>query len=126
MPAEQKGAYSPQPPVFGERSGRLKAQDRAVPSVGVQRQTLSEKLETAFGGSERARRVVARQARDLADSGRLTEDMDVTLTVEEVISNMEDAPADCTLVERWNWWIGSLELSFGSYQQFRVRTDIET
>lgn len=91
----------------------------------VDRTRLVDELAAEFGGTERAHRAVSRQARDLADSGRLEADMDVTLTVEEVISHLDDAPDDHSLVERWNWWIGSLELSFGSYQRFRVRPDLE-
>jgi len=86
---------------------------------------LESALETEFGGSDTACRVVARQARDLADSGRLEDDLGVDLTVETVLSNLRDAPEDRSLIERWNWWIGSLELSHGGYQQFRVRPGIE-
>jgi len=91
----------------------------------VQRQQLLDELEVAFGGSERARHIVARQARDLADSGRLQEDMDVEVTADTVVSHMADAPAEYSLVERWNWWIGSLDLSYGGYRRFSVRTDLE-
>jgi hypothetical protein len=90
----------------------------------VQRQTLLAELEATFGSSERTRRAVARQAGDLADSGRLEEDMDVELTPEVVVSNLKDAPDGYSLVERWNWWVGSLDLSFGGYQRFSVRTDL--
>jgi len=65
--------------------------------------------------------VVARQARDLADSGQVAEDLGFELTVDAVLSELDDAPADHSLVERWNWWIGSLELSHGGYEQFQVR-----
>jgi hypothetical protein len=91
----------------------------------VDRTRLVDELEATFGGSEAALRAVSRQARDLSDSGRIAEDMDHELTVEIVISNLEDAPDDHSLVDRWNWWIGSLELSFGNYQRFRVRPDLE-
>jgi hypothetical protein len=91
----------------------------------VQRQQLLGELETAFDGSERARHIVARQARDLADSGRLQEDMGIELTAETVVSNLEDAPAEYSLAERWNWWIGSLDLSYGGYRRFSVRTDLD-
>jgi hypothetical protein len=91
----------------------------------VDRERLVDELEQTFGGSETALRAVSRQARDLADSGRIAADMDHQLTVDVVISNLNDAPDDHSLVERWNWWIGSLELSFGRYQRFRVRPDLE-
>nr|WP_159764155.1 hypothetical protein [Halovenus carboxidivorans] len=81
-------------------------------------------MEAEFCGSEQARRAVSRQARDLSDAGRIEEELGYELTVETVVSNLEDAPAEYGLVERWNWWIGSLELSHGNYQRFRVRPDV--
>lgn len=91
----------------------------------MDRERLVTELDERFGGSDAALRAVSRQARDLADSGRLESDLDIEVTVETVLSNLEDAPDDYTLVERWNWWIGSLELSHGGYQRFRVRPGIE-
>jgi hypothetical protein len=76
-------------------------------------------LET-FGGDAEARRAVARHARDLADSGRYAEDADVELTAEHVVVQLADAPNGGP-VERWNWWIGSLDLAFGGYAEFRIR-----
>lgn len=81
---------------------------------------LERALETFDGGAD-ARRVVARQAGDLADSGRYEADFDAELTVGDVVSNLADAPADHSLVDRWNWWIGALEISHGGYGRFRVR-----
>jgi hypothetical protein len=78
-------------------------------------------LREAFGGTDAQRRVVARQARDLADSGQLAADRGVEPTVDSVIDDMADAPDDCDLVERWNWWIGSLETAYGGYERFSVR-----
>jgi hypothetical protein len=92
--------------------------------TGVNREVLRTELADAFGGSERTRRIVARTASDLADSGRLEDDMSIEVTPRTVISNLEDAPEEYSLVERWNWWIGSLELSHGGYQRFRVRPDV--
>ncbi|QLH81549.1 hypothetical protein [Halosimplex pelagicum] len=86
----------------------------------MNRERLESELER-FEGDADARRVVARQARDLADSGRVAEDLEFELTVETVLENLADAPADHSLVERWNWWIGSLELSHGGYERFQVR-----
>ena len=91
----------------------------------MDRERLVDELEDRYGGTETALRAVSRQARDLADSGRIDEDMDYRLSVDAVISNLDDAPAEYTVLERWNWWIGSLELSFGNYQRFRVRPDLE-
>lgn len=89
----------------------------------MDKRTLERELEVAFGGSEQARAVIARQARDLADSGSIEADLDFELTVETVIENLDDAPDDHTLIERWNWWLSSLELSHGGYTRFRVRPD---
>jgi hypothetical protein len=86
----------------------------------VDRDRLEREL-AVFDGDPDARRVVARQACDLADSGRAREDLGVELTVETVVDELRDAPDDHSLVERWNWWIGSLELSHGGYERFRVR-----
>lgn len=90
----------------------------------MNRERLEDELAREFGGSERARRVVSRQARDLADSGMIDDHFGAELTVEDVVDNMADAPDGHTVVERWNWWIGSLELSHGGYNRFRVRTDV--
>jgi hypothetical protein len=90
----------------------------------MDREALETRLEAAFGGSEQARRVVSRQARDLADSGLVADHFGAELTTEDVVANMRDAPDGHTLVERWNWWVGSLEVSHGGYNRFRVRNDV--
>jgi hypothetical protein len=90
----------------------------------VERERLEEELADVFGGDEQTLRAISRQARDLADSGRITEDFGHELTVEVVIDNLQDAPEDRSLVERWNWWVGSLDLSKGGYQRFHVRPDV--
>jgi hypothetical protein len=73
-----------------------------------------------FGGGEGERRTVARQARDLADSGKHAHDRSHPLTVEVILSELSDAreggPAD-----RWNWWMGALEVAYGGYEPFQVR-----
>ncbi|WP_136716810.1 hypothetical protein [Halorientalis salina] len=84
---------------------------------------LDRALAEAFEGSESARRVVARQARDLADAGKIEAELGFELTPEQIVSNLNDAPEDHDLVERWNWWLDSLELSHGGYNRFRVRPD---
>jgi hypothetical protein len=91
----------------------------------VDDQHLRDELEAAFGASGPDRRVVARQARDLADSGRIARDLGFELTAEAIVSNLADAPAGYSLVERWNWWIGSLDLSHGGYQRFSIRREVE-
>jgi len=90
----------------------------------VDQEQLASELHRAFGGDEQSLNVVARQARDLADSGRLQDDLGVEATATTVVSNLEDAPAEYSVVERWNWWIGSLDLSHGGYRRFSVREDI--
>ncbi len=90
----------------------------------MKRGRLERELETQFGGDEQTRRAISRQARDLADSGRIAADFDYELTVDTVIGHLTDAPDEHTLVERWNWWVGSLDLSKGSYQRFQVRPDV--
>lgn len=83
---------------------------------------LDAALEAEFGGTDAERRVVARQARDLADAGRLEADRGEAVTAETVVDELRDAPADNDLVERWNWWLGSLETAYGGYDRFTVRT----
>ena len=87
----------------------------------MDRTALETELQAAFDAGDRSARVVARQAQDLSDSGRVAEDLGMELSVEVVVSNLEDAPGDYTLLERWNWWLGSLELSHGGYEHFRIR-----
>ena len=89
----------------------------------MDKRTLERELDVAFGGTERARQVVARQARDLSDAGYIAEDLDFELTVEDVIEHLQDAPEDHTLIERWNWWLSSLELSHGGNNRCEGRAD---
>ncbi|MFT4944518.1 MAG: hypothetical protein ACI9K3_000451 [Halovenus sp.] len=92
----------------------------------MDRTRLLERLGSEFAASERAVRTVARQAGDLADSEQFHSDAGYELTTSVVLDNLDDAPGAYTLVERWNWWVGSLELAYGeTYYRFRVRTDIE-
>lgn len=86
---------------------------------------LREELQRQFDASERAVRVVTRQACDLADSGRIENDLGSPLTVTALCTHLADAPDEYTLVQRWNWWLGSLEFAFGGYLEFLIRTDIE-
>jgi hypothetical protein len=89
----------------------------------MNRRQLEAELEERFGESA-GLGPVSRQAQDLAAAQQIDEDLGFELTIETIISNLEDAPEDHTVVERWNWWIRSLELSHGSYQRFRVRPDL--
>ena len=83
-------------------------------------QRFETRLDEAFEGNGGTRRVVARQARDLADSGQFETDMDRELTAAVVVENLRDAPEDLVLPEKWNWWMGALELAYGGYDRFRV------
>ena len=91
----------------------------------VDREHLVEILTSEFDATDDGLRAVSRQARDLADSGTVDDDLGFEVTTETVVSNLQDAPDEYTLIERWNWWIGSLDLSHGGYQRFRVRPDVE-
>lgn len=73
-----------------------------------------------FGGPEAERRTVARQAVDLADSGRYREDSGRRLTVDLIVDELADAP-DGSPADRWNWWIGVLSVAYGGYEGFAVR-----
>ena len=86
----------------------------------MNRELLDVRLERAFGAPPEERRVVVRQAGDLHDSGRYAETHGVELTVEHVIDNLAEAPEDHGLVERWNWWIGALDLAHEEYTRFRI------
>ncbi|WP_227357008.1 hypothetical protein [Haladaptatus salinisoli] len=82
---------------------------------------LDRRLREAFDAPDGERRVVVRQARDLADSGRYRADAGVELSAEAVVSHLRDAPDDHLLPEKWNWWMGSLEVAYGGYAEFQVR-----
>jgi hypothetical protein len=90
----------------------------------MDRTHVEQQLQAAFGGDQQARRAISRQARDLADAGRVDADFGYELTVDVIVDNLRDAPDDHSLVERWNWWVGSLDLATGGYQRFHVRPDV--
>ncbi len=73
-----------------------------------------------FGGSAGERQAVARHARDLADDGRFERDDGNRLTAERIVAELADAPEGGP-ADRWNWWLGSLELAYGGYAEFQVR-----
>lgn len=87
----------------------------------VDRVHLREALVDRFDASEEQCRVVARAAGDLADMGQYEADIGVALTADQVLAELKDAPDDYEVVQRWNWWIGSLEVAYGDYDQFRIR-----
>jgi len=78
-------------------------------------------LSEEFGGDPDERRVITREARDLADSGKPKRDRGHALTVPDVLRHLSDAPDDSSLVERWNWWMGALDTAYGGYERFTVR-----
>ena len=87
----------------------------------MNRELLTLRLEKVFGAPAEERRVVVRQAGDLHDSGRYAETHGTELTVDTVVSSLSEAPEDLGLVERWNWWIGALNLAHEEYDRFRIR-----
>ena len=93
-------------------------------TTAVDRERLKRELADEFGGDEETLRAVSRQGRDLADAGRIDEDFGHELTVAYVVDELADAPEDHSLAERWNWWVGSLDLSQGGYRRFHVRPDV--
>ncbi|MFW5974392.1 MAG: hypothetical protein ACOCPZ_03335 [Natrialbaceae archaeon] len=82
---------------------------------------LIEALREAFDGEDGEYRVVARQARDLADAGIVAADRGERLTVAEIVRNLADAPEESSVAERWNWWLGALDAAYGGYREFEVR-----
>jgi hypothetical protein len=86
----------------------------------VNESELDRALAETFEGSDAERRVVVRQALDLAASGKVARDRGAALSVEEVVRNLSDAP-DGTVASRWNWWLGALEVAYGGYEEFQVR-----
>jgi hypothetical protein len=88
--------------------------------VSLDADRLDAELERAFGGTDAERRVVVRQALDLADSGKAAADRGTPLTVEEVRRQLADAPDDSSLAARWNWWLGALDVAYGGYREFQV------
>ena len=92
----------------------------------MDRNALERELARTFDAGDDVVTVVARQARDLADAGRFDADFGAELTVADVVENLEDAPEGYSLAERWNWWLGALEVSHGGYTEFTVRQDLDT
>jgi len=82
---------------------------------------LKHTLNCEFGGSEAELRVVTRQACDLVDSGQTVSDRGGDLTVDELVDHLRDAPDGSDLIERWNWWMGALDVAYGGYERFSVR-----
>ena len=81
---------------------------------------LERRLRREFGGTTGESRVVVRQAVDLDGSGRYELDtgnfFDNDLVIQELAGAADGTPAD-----RWNWWMGSLEVVYGGYAEFAIR-----
>jgi hypothetical protein len=89
--------------------------------IAVDRDALDRSLAAAFDGEPAERRVVVRQVMDLVDAERWAETHDGTpLTVDRIVAELEQAPDDDGLADRWNWWMGSLELAHGGFDRFGV------
>jgi hypothetical protein len=86
---------------------------------------LDTALAAAFESTPTDRRVVVRQACDLADSGKAETDRGHELTIDEITTQLQDAPDEMELVERWNWWIGTLDIAYGGYTAFTVQATPE-
>ncbi|MGQ4554391.1 hypothetical protein [Halobellus sp. GM3] len=89
--------------------------------AGFDAEELTARLEAEFEGDDAEFRVVARQARDLADAGIVADDRGQPLTVESIVRNLADAPSESTVADRWNWWLSALETAYGGYREFEVR-----
>lgn len=81
---------------------------------------LREALTETFDPAPGELRVVVRAAADLATDGRYERDTGRSLTVELIVAELADAP-DEGLPERWNWWLGALEIAYGGYAPFGIR-----
>lgn len=88
--------------------------------MSLDSEALAASLREAFGGTAGEARVVARQAADLAATGRYEVDVGVELAADVVREELADAPSG-TPVDRWNWWIGALDLAYGGYAEFGVQ-----
>ena len=95
--------------------------DTPLETAAFGAEELVEALRAAFDGDDAEYRVVARQARDLADAGIVAEDRGAPLTVAEVVRNLDDAPEGSAVADRWNWWLGALDAAYGGYREFEVR-----
>ena len=82
---------------------------------------LNDALRDEFESTAADRRVVVRQATDLADAGKAEVDRGHELSVDDIVAQLQDAPDGADLVDRWNWWLGALDLAYGGYRQFTVQ-----
>ncbi len=82
---------------------------------------LDRALNDRFGGTAPEREVLCREVRDLVDSGIAADDRGHELTVDEILTHLADAPDGTDLVEKWNWWMGALDIAYGGYERFTIR-----
>jgi len=87
----------------------------------VDENRLDAALGDAFDADAGERRAVVRAARDLTDAGRLAADRGTPLATETLVAELADAPEGSSLAERWNWWVGALDVAYGGYAEFEVR-----
>ena len=102
------------------------ADKRGLRFLSVDPTRLDDALRAEFESSAADRRIVVRQATDLAASGTPEADRGVALRVDDVIEQLRDAPDGSDLVDRWNWWLGALDLAYGGYRAFTVRARADT
>lgn len=82
---------------------------------------LDQALADRFGGTAQEREVLCREVRDLVDAAIAADDRGHELTVEEILTHLADAPDGTDLVEKWNWWMGALDIAYGGYERFTIR-----
>ncbi|MFB6105136.1 MAG: hypothetical protein ABEJ57_08700 [Halobacteriaceae archaeon] len=85
----------------------------------MDREVMMLQLRQAYGGTVGERRAVARAAADLAASGQYVADTGVEMTPTRIIEELADAPEGGP-ADRWNWWMGALDLAYGDYGRFTV------
>ena len=95
--------------------------DAPIETAAFGANELMKALSAEFDGDDAECRVVARQARDLADAGVVAEDRGEPLTVAEIVRNLADAPEGSSVADRWNWWLGALNAAYDGYREFEVR-----
>lgn len=86
----------------------------------MEREVVMLLLRQAYGGTPGERRAIARSADDLEATGKYHDDTGVELSATRIIEELADAPGGSP-AERWNWWMGALDLAYGEYTQFSVR-----
>ena len=86
----------------------------------MNREVLEHRLRRSFDGDPGEFRAVVRMAGDLSDSGQYQSDSGSTLSPDDVVSHLQDAPSG-SVADRWNWWMGALDFAYGGYLDFQVQ-----